>query len=75
MKSIHYKIHQFLRGDLSDEEADKLNKTILNKKVWRDYFITELTAYQIKNENNSDIRELIDLYRFDLTSGKDQPAC
>ena len=75
MKSIHKKIHQFIRGNLSEEETDHLHQVLLNKKIWRDYLITELTAYQIRFDNSSDMGQMIERSISRFSSDNGHPPC
>ena len=74
MNGLHNKIHRFINGSLSPEESEVLQKTIRDKKLWRDYFITEITAcQQIRGEIN--VGKFIGLIFPDHSAQNDQPYC
>lgn len=74
MNGLHNKIHQFINGSLSPEESEDLQKTIRDKKLWRDYFITEITArQQIRGEVN--VGKFVDLIFPDNSAQSDHPFC
>lgn len=61
MNSIQNQIHRYIQGNLTEKEIEHLHKNILTKRVWYDYFITEITAYYVfKSETqNLNINKLI----------------
>ncbi|TVR16908.1 MAG: hypothetical protein EA391_06460 [Balneolaceae bacterium] len=74
MNSLHNKIHRFINGSLSPEESEDLQKKIRDKKLWRDYLITEITARQ-KRLGAENVGEFVDLIFSDHSSQRDQPFC
>lgn len=74
MNGLHNKIHRFINGSLSPEESEGLQKTIREKKLWRDYFITEITARQ-KIRGDLNVGQFVDLIFSDFSAQNDQPFC
>ncbi len=60
MSTIHDQIRQYIEGQLSDDEIDRLWMNYLHQPIWYDYFITELTAKKVIHTHSSNEHTYVD---------------